>query len=274
MSRVGLSVAAVVLLAIVYLVVIYTTQRSILFPAPSMLTTAHDPRAELVRLSSHDGPVEALFLSSTAGLPGPAPLLVFTHGNAELADDWVDVFGVPRAWGWAVLLVEYPGYGRSAGTPSEASITAAALAAFDWALKDPRIDPKRIVAYGRSLGGGAASRLAAERPVAALVLESSFTSVRAFATRLLAPGFMVRDPFDNLEALRSYRGPMLVVHGVDDDIVPISHGRALAAAVPGAEFHEVACAHNDCPRPWPILRSFLAAHGLDRSALTADRMLR
>ena len=85
--------------------------------------------------------------------------------------------------------------------------------------------------------------------------------MRPLAARYLLPGWMVRDPFDNLHALRDYRGPMLVLHGTADRIVPIAEGRALAAAVPGAEFHEMPCGHNDCDLPWETIRSFLSAHG-------------
>jgi len=100
------------------------------------------------------------------------------------------------------------------------------------------------------------------RPVAALVLESSFTSLRAFAGRFYAPGFLVRDPFDNLDELQRYKGPLLVLHGRQDPIAPFAHGEALAAAVAGAEFLPMACGHNDCERPWPAVLSFLQRHQL------------
>lgn len=226
MATVALTVA---LAAIGTIAVMYFGQRAIMYPAPPAR---------------------------------PAPLMIFAHGNGELADYWIDEFDVPRSWGWNVLLLEYPGYGRSQGSPSEASIRAAALAAFDWARSDPRVDAAAIVAYGRSLGGGAAAQIAAARPLAGLILESSFTSVRPLAARMLMPGPLVRDPFDNLRALKDYRGPMLVVHGMNDDIIPVSHGRALAAAVPGAELHEVRCGHNDCPRAWGRIGAFFASNRL------------
>jgi fermentation-respiration switch protein FrsA (DUF1100 family) len=191
-------------------------------------------------------------------------LIIFTHGNAELAQYWVEAFAEPRSWGVGAMLVEYPGYGRSGGTPSEESITQASAAALEWARRDARVDGSRIVAYGRSLGGGPAIWLATHHQVRALILESSFTSVRSLAARYAIPGFLIRDPFDNLSALRGYRGPLLVLHGRHDSIVPVAHGRALAGAVPGAEFHELACDHNDCPRSWATVRLFLQAHGLIR----------
>lgn len=246
----------------VYFLVLYIAQRSVLFPAPTATPLPGPGRAEVVRIPSDGGEGVALFLSPTNHASGPVPLLIFTHGNAELADHWVSPFEEVNAWGWAVLLVEFPGYGRSSGAPSEKSINAVVHAAYDWARNDPRIDRKRIVPYGRSIGGGPAARLAADRHTPALILESSFTSVGDLASKFLAPSFLVRDNFDNLAALESYRGPLLVVHGSRDNVVPIAQGRRLAAAVPGSEFHEVPCGHNDCPRPWELVRTFLQKNNL------------
>jgi uncharacterized protein len=248
------AVAAVCL----YLAVAWFLQRPALFPAPPAQAHVSHGAAELIRL---DG-FHAILLPADARFEGPDPLILFAHGNGELAEYWVGEFGPARSRGAAVLLLEYPGYGGAPGSPSEASIRAAALAAYDWAASDPRVDRNRIIAWGRSLGGGAAAILAAERPVAALILESAFTSVRPLAARYLLPGWLVRDPFDNLRALRDYRGPLLVLHGTADRIVPIAEGRALAAAVPGAEFHEMPCGHNDCERPWRIIEGFLLAYRL------------
>jgi len=243
-------------LAAAYLTLLFLMQRSMLFPIPPPMGGGGDPRAEVIRAKRDDGEAYALYLPPQAA-SGPSPLVMFMHGNGELADYWVDEFEVPRRLGLGVLLVEYPGYGAASGSPSETSITSATRALFDWAASDPRIDPKRIVAYGRSLGGGAATHVAVERPVAALILESAFTSVADFAGRFFAPAFLVRDPFDNRKALASYRGPLLVIHGKGDTIVPFAHGRELASIVPGARLHELNCGHNDCPRDWKTILTFL-----------------
>ena len=80
----------------------------------------------------------------------------------------------------------------------------------------------------------------------------------------LPPARSSYKPFDNLRALRSYTGPLLVVHGKADDLVPVEHGRLLSAAVPGAEFHELPCGHNDCPPIWDLVQSFLERRQLLR----------
>jgi fermentation-respiration switch protein FrsA (DUF1100 family) len=245
-------------------------QRSILFPKPPLFgAPAMPPDAQQVWLSTPAGRVEAWFLPANPNPSNPSnpstrpnPLLLFTHGNGELIDYWPDEFQEPRSWGVGVLLVEYPGYGRSEGSPSQQSITQAVVAAYDWARSQPSIDPARLIPYGRSLGGGAAAILSLERQVPAMILESSFSSVSAFAARFGAPAFLVRDPFDSIAAVSKFQGPILVLHGDRDDIVPPGHSRTIAAAAKHATLTWMPCGHNDCPRPWREIRAFLEAHKL------------
>lgn len=244
-----------------YLVVLFLVQRSLLFPMPPDIPAAAPAGTEEVRVTFDGGEAYALFLPPS-GRQGRAPLLMFMHGNGELADYWSGEFDEPRAWGIAVLLVEYPGYGRAPGVPSERSITESVRALYDWAQNDRRIDSTRIVPYGRSLGGGAAARLAVDRQVAALVLESAFTSVADFAARFRAPSFLIRDRFDTRRSLASYRGELLMLHGRLDTFVPIEHGRELAKLVPGAQLKELNCGHNDCPRQWETIEAFLRSAGI------------
>lgn len=253
-------------IAVAYFALLFVAQRSMLFPMPPQVPPGPPEGAEEVRVTFDGGEAYALYLPPRdrplRDPSGPPPLLMFMHGNGELADYWVEEFVEPREWGVAVLLVEYPGYGRAPGSPSEKSITDAVLALYDWATNDPRVDGKAIVAYGRSLGGGAAVRLAVSRPVAGLIVESTFTSVADFAAGFMAPAFLVRDPFDSRKTLPSYRGPLLAIHGRNDTIVPIAHGRELASLVPGAIFHELNCGHNDCPRDWRAIGAFLSSLGI------------
>ena len=246
-----------------YWALLFLAQRALLYPAPSLSGAPPRPHdARQVWLPTAAGQVEAWYLPPLREVSNPSPLLLFTHGNGELIDYWPDAFDQPREWGYGVLLLEYPGYGRSAGKPSEASIVAATLAAFDWAASQPEIDSARIVGYGRSLGAGAVCALLGQRPVAGLILESPFTTIRAFAIRYGAPGFLVRDPFDNVSRLRLYKGPVLILHGEHDAIIPPAHSRTLAAAAPHAELHFLPCGHNDCPRAWELARPFLRRNRL------------
>jgi uncharacterized protein len=262
-SRAGAAILAVALIIVVYWALLFMRQRAFLFPAPDPGSgPPRPPDAEVVWLDTPAGLVEAWYLPALDSAGAPAPLLLFTHGNGELIDYWPGEFRTPRGWGMGVLLVEYPGYGRSEGQPSQKSVTDAVLAAYDWAARHPAVDENRIVAYGRSLGGGAAVVLARARPAAAVVLESSFTSVHAFARRMGAPALLVRDRFDNLEGVPELTVPLLIIHGEHDAIVPFAHAEALHAAQPASELVPAPCGHNDCPAPWDAIERFLRRHRL------------
>jgi len=235
-----------------------------LFPAPP--TPAQppvlDPSVEHAWLETRGGRVEAFLLAPEPRADGPRPLVVYAHGNGELVDSWLSEFAPLRSAGAAVLLVEYPGYGRSGGTPSASSIQEAMAAGYDWAQGRPGIDAKRIVGYGRSLGGGAVCALGRVRSLAALVLESTFTSIRDMAAEKFGvPRFLVPSGFENLSFVRGYASPILLIHGIDDPLVPVSQAHRLAEAAPAAELDLEPCGHG-CSGRWPLVIGFLHEHGI------------
>ena len=267
MTQPMVKVAIVVVVASVFLLLMLSAawglQRGVMFPAPPARPLSGNRGVEPVVIDRASGGYQALLLPPHDAAQTRSPVVIFAHGNGELADDWIDEFEPMRDWGWAVLLLEYPGYGGSPGTPSESSIRDAALAVFDWAAADPRVDATRMVAL-RPLHRwrAAASRL--PRPGRSRPSSSSPRSPAPVRWRrdMASPAGWCATLFDNLEALGGYRGPLLVIHGSDDRLIPISEGQALAAAVPSAEFHALPCGHNDCPRPWGLIRAFLESHRL------------
>jgi fermentation-respiration switch protein FrsA (DUF1100 family) len=244
-------------------------QRRIMYPraaTPTWDVAASFYDLEKLWLEISGGEVEAWFLPVVNQSDEPAPALIFFHGNGELIDYWPGVFTTAQQLGVGVLLVEYPGYGRSSGTPTKSSINEAALAAYDTLVQMPGVDPERIVAYGRSLGGGPACLLVAQRDVAALILQSTFTNTSRFARLFLLPGFLVLDKFDNLAAVTSYPGPALIFHGQRDDTVPYQHALDLVAAADHGELITMDCVHNDCPPDyiefWGLVEDFLQENGI------------
>src|SRR5699024_1012438 len=136
------------------------------------------PGLERLWIDSDEGAVEAWFLPGDDVEPArPGPAILFTHGNAELIDHWPDALARYRRLGVSVVLPEYRGYGRSAGSPSEAAIAQDLRALHALLSADPRVDASRIVYHGRSLGGGAVCTLLDAHPPRALILESTFTSI-------------------------------------------------------------------------------------------------
>lgn len=201
---------------------------------------------------------------SAVYLPNPAArfTLWYFHGNAEALGDLEPRLTQLRDSGFAVLAVEYPGYGVSPGTPREDTIYAANRAALQHVRDELRIPLDRVLLYGRSVGGGPAVELAANESFAGLVLESAFVSAFRVLTRWpLLPG----DKFKNLKKLPRVRCPVLVMHGRHDRVIPFWHGERLHAAVrgPRQKFWVDGAGHNDLLEVadetyWAALSDFVA----------------
>ena len=206
------------------------------------------------------GRVEALFVPPLEPSEEPGPAVIYAHGNGELADAQLGSLAEYRAMGLAILAVEYRGYGRSAGTPSEAAVIADCVAFYDRLAAREEIDASRIVMHGRSLGGGVVGVLSSERDAAALILESTFTNVADVATRWLAPTAAIRDRFDTREVLMRATTPVLILHGVNDDVIRFRHAIELDRVAWDSRVVAFESGHNDLPRSdayWDAVRQFL-----------------
>lgn len=231
----------------------YALQNEFIFPnaAEGRMARPVPPGATQYWLETADGArVESwLFLPPGASPQNPAPAVIFFHGNSDYIETKLEYpqFYIER--GIACLMIEYRGYRRSTGTPSEAALAADADGFYDWLSSRPDIDRSRIAAHGHSLGASVASGLASRRPVRALVLASPFLSLPAMLGRYFAPGFLAHDRFDNAAALARYEGPVLILHGENDDIVPIAHARRLVEATEGRA-RLVVLSPDDHDIPW------------------------
>lgn len=243
---------------------LWALQRSVVFPRPTgivIVRPSPPPDARVVQLEIDGARVESWVLPPFEGAGEDGPLVIFTHGNGEIIDLWPNELGKVRNFG-TLMLVEYPGYGRSGGSPTLESISATMLSAWDTATEELGVAPGRIVLWGRSLGAGASCLLAEQRDVGALILESTFTRAADLARGFGLPSFLLRDPFDNLRCLRGFDGPVLLLHGRHDSIIPPAHAERLHEAAPGSRLEWLDCDHNDCPRPWSAVRRFLRENGL------------
>src|SRR5438552_5342987 len=173
---------AVVVLYVFYLALLYAAQREMIYPGTRLRVARRfrlpSEGAGQLWLTTPSGRVEACFLGPLEKVEGRVPAVIYAHGNGELMEDCGSGLDGLRQRGIGVLLVEYPGYGRSEGLPSEGSIRDTLLAAYDLLLTNPDVDKRRIFAFGSSLGGGAVCLLAREGPLAALVLQPTLTSLR------------------------------------------------------------------------------------------------
>jgi len=233
-------------------VALYFMQDRILFPTtvagpPSPLKYNY-ATVQLERDVPEVGRVAAWFVpAQMATAANPLPLVVYFHGNAELIDQQFDVIDHYRKLDCNILLPEYRGYGRSAGQPSQKVILDDAAYFLAEALKRPGVDPARVVFHGRSLGGGPAALLAMNHTPKVLILESTFSSVAAMASKYFVPAFLVKNSFHVDDAVAALDIPILMFHGTTDDIIPVSHGRRLRDLAKRGRYIEYDCRHNDFP---------------------------
>jgi hypothetical protein len=228
------------------------------------------PGLEQGWLETAAGRVERWFVPGrgvSAAAPGPVALLA--HGNAEVIGQQAELIQGYCQLGVSCLQVEYRGYGRSAGSPSQAAIGQDLRAAYTELLGRPEVDPTRLVFHGRSLGTGVVCDLAAAHPPTALVLISPFTSMMDMMARFLVPRFLVADPFDNARVLQTLKAPVLLIHGRHDELIPFEHAERLARLAPPATLRTLCpypCGHNDVPihsaRFWRDIRRHLQGAGV------------
>jgi hypothetical protein len=254
-----------VALAVAWLAFVFVIQRLLIYPR--WLVGPGSPSRpegfESLWIETPAGRVEAWLLPAKEGR-GPA--VIYAHGNAELIDYNVELARAYRERGFSVLLPEYRGYGRSAGAPSEKGIVEDFSCFFDLLAARPEVDPARIVFHGRSIGGGVATSLASARPPAALILQSSFTSVTRLARGYLVPAALVRDPYDSVAVLRGLDRPVLIVHGSRDRTIPASESSDLHRAARISRLVLLDRDHNDWPPDdralWVEIDAFLQDAGI------------
>jgi fermentation-respiration switch protein FrsA (DUF1100 family) len=171
---------------------------------------------------------------------------LYLHGNAGNITHREDIARVITRAGSSVLLLDYRGYGRSEGSPSEAGLYRDADAAYEWLLA--RTPATRIVVHGESLGTAVSADLASRRECAGLVLASPFTSARAVASRVLPfVGGLLISGYDSKEKIVRLKAPLLILHGDRDEVIDYAFGRELFDAAPEPKwFWDVRGAgHND-----------------------------
>jgi hypothetical protein len=266
------AVVAVVVLAgaggLVLLLFYLGQERFVFFPGREVTETPEHigRRWDDVSLRTDDGIVLAAWWVPVPHARGAA---VLCHGNAGTIADRLGTIYVLGGLGLSVLAFDYRGYGASGGEPSEAGTARDVDAALRHLAVERGVALDRTVLYGESLGGAVAIEAAIRHRPAALVVESTFTSVGAMAAAHfpLLPGVLIRRVrYDSLARIASLRCPVLVLHAPDDSVVPYRMGRALFEAAPGPKaFADLEGNHNDggiliSPDAQVALGAFLDSH--------------
>jgi fermentation-respiration switch protein FrsA (DUF1100 family) len=243
-------VAAALAFLALNLAVFFLESRLVYFPGPPPEETPADwgLAYEDVRLETSDGVSLSAWFIPAAGW-GDIGTVVFSHGNAGNIAARLPGARAFVECGLSVMLYDYRGYGASEGHPSEEGTYLDALAAYDWVVKQRGVAPMRVLSYGESLGGAVAIELARRRPVGAVFVESTFTSLPDVGARIypfLPVRLLATIRYASVDKVGKLGVPLLVAHSREDEIVPFELGRKLftAAAQPKA-FLETGGGHNE-----------------------------
>jgi fermentation-respiration switch protein FrsA (DUF1100 family) len=208
---------------------------------------------------------------------GERLVVIYFPGNGGALAHRASRFAALVADGTGLVALSYRGYGGSTGRPSEAGLIRDGDAVYRFGAG--RYPAERLVLWGESLGSGVAVALAAERPVAGLILEAPFASaadVGAMAYPFLPVRLLMKDQFRSEEKIGAVSAPVLVLHGEHDHVVPIAQGERLFARVRGRKkFVRFAHGgHNDLDDHGALdaARAFLA-EGLTRADSPGDRSI-
>jgi pimeloyl-ACP methyl ester carboxylesterase len=206
-------------------------------------------------------PVEEVFLETQDDVrlhsfyvpaPGATRALLYLHGNAGNASHRLPLAVLLARTGTNVWLLDYRGYGRSEGSPSEAGLYEDARAALAHLVDARGFDPRRVVLFGSSLGGAVALHVAQDRELGGVILESTFDRLAAVAAAHFGPlaGWVVGGRYDSLAKIARLRAPLLFLHGDRDEVVPFALGRRLFDAAPGPKGFATlrGAGHNDIPQ--------------------------
>lgn len=162
---------------------------------------------------------------------GTRPTLLYFTGVAGCVGTRAEKIRRLRSMGFGVFMLNYRRYGGSGGRPSEKRNVADASLAYDWLWKRG-LKPSEIVAYGESIGSGVATQLARLRPVKALVMEATFTSIVDVGRQVwwcLPLNLIMVDQYRNLEHIKDVKVPVLIIHGARDSMIPVTQARHLYA---------------------------------------------
>lgn len=175
--------------------------------------------------------------------------VLFFHGNGGNISHRGNSLTIFHKLKLNILIIDFPGYGNSEGIPSEKGLYQSANAAWQHLISDKKINPEKIIIFGRSLGGAVAVDLASRVKSGGLILESTFSSIRDIVD-IIFPMFSnfiyMRYSFDSLDKIKNVKMPILFIHSPDDRVIPYQLGKKLFdAALSEKVFLKIKGGHND-----------------------------
>lgn len=235
---------------LVYLAGMFFIQEKLIFFPSSTIHTELDPEKaaadHFVLSVDEEATIDGYFFRH----PEAQKTVIFFHGNGGNLTSNLGRIEALRTMGQNVAIFDYRGYGESTGRiKKESDLYADAEAVYKHILDKYSLNDEAVVFWGQSLGGAIAIEMALRHPVSKLVIESSFTSVRANTPPIFqysVPPFLVKYKFDSLAKVPRLSIPVLIIHSTEDEMISFQNGKDLYEALPGSrEIIEITGGHND-----------------------------
>lgn len=224
----------------------YIERHSIYFPMREMYSTPNQAGLsyeEIYFRTSDDKRLNGWFIPNN----NAEFIVLFCHGNAGNISHRIEKISILHNLGVSAFIFDYRGYGNSLGRPSERGLYKDAEAAYRYLVEEHKISKDRIILYGESIGGAVAVDLAQRLDVKALITEELFTSIRDMAgiAYPFLPHFIFSSRFDSASKIKDITCQKLIIHSIDDEIVPFYLGeRLFNAARPPKRFLRIRGSHN------------------------------
>ncbi|MBG84633.1 MAG: hypothetical protein CMJ40_08820 [Phycisphaerae bacterium] len=274
LSLAGVSRMLLILIGIwiIWIIVVWSIQHRIMFPASmidaSRILTGAPSGVESIWLTDNGDRIESWFIPGKGvSAETPGPVVVFAHGNGELIDDNLDLTWLADL-GTSVLLIEYRGYGRSTGSPSQRNLVSDTTRFVELLTQRPEVDPDRIGFMGRSIGCSVLAQVARSHPPNAMIMMVPPARLDSMAWRFGVPPFMVRSPFRTDLAVREFDSPLLLLPRDEDEIIPEGHAEIIDANASNSTIITLRGHHNwlddsnEVKRQHKAIKAFLLSNGI------------
>ena len=195
------------------------------------------------------GSIKADNVPTTKSAENSTFTVLFCHGNGGNIMHRLDSINIFYKLGVNCFIFDYRGYGGSEGKPGEAGTYLDAAAAYKWLTEEKKIEPEKIIIFGRSLGGSIAAQLAGKVEARALVVESTFTSYADIGRKFypyMPVRWFAKFSYRTIDYIKEAHCPVMLIYSRNDEIVPFEFGQELyEAANEPKEFVEIFGSHND-----------------------------
>ena len=239
-------ITLVAVIAVFIVFIRYFESKSYFHPTREMPTTPADVGLDFedIYLTSEDGiKINGWFMKH----PQAKSTLLYFHGNAGNMTHRLEKIQMFYTLGLNIFIIDYRGYGKSEGQPTEEGVYRDARVAHHYLLLRKDIDPQKIIVYGDSLGGVVAVDLVSQRPVACLIVDSSFSSGADIAKDIFpfVPSMILTIKMDSKKKVKAITIPKLFIHSINDEIIPFYLGeRLFQAASEPKKFLKIIGGHN------------------------------